>query len=153
MRCSQPMLSPAPALLLVAALSASGPALGCDELVGRLLVKALTPVVRDADCGALGRGGLDVGDHKLQSVCYSSSGPTSTVTATASLTCKTGPHAIFPTSVSDTVTAVAEVRGSDCQITKLDVTAAGGIGRLLIRLFDVNGKAREAIRTAMAGAC
>lgn len=140
------------AISIVSVMGAGG-ALACDELASRLVDKAIRPAVELLDCGGLGKAGLDVGDHHLESVCYSSSGPSSKIEIIADLKCKTGDSALIKSELGERVTATAEVRGSDCQILSIDISASGEVGALLIRAFDVNGKARAALAEALSHAC
>jgi len=65
----------------------------CDELAGKLLATFVAPAIASLGCSELGRAGVDKSDHKLESVCYSSGGPTSSVQVVASLRCHTAPMA------------------------------------------------------------
>lgn len=125
----------------------------CDELVGRLLVKNLKKPIEDADCGPLGKAGLDKPQHKLESVCYSSSGPTSSVAVVATLSCKTSDKALIKSSVAEKVTATMQVSGSDCKVTDIKVAASGEIGKVLAKVFDLDGKARVGLQNALTNAC
>jgi hypothetical protein len=125
----------------------------CDELITRLIEKAIRPAIESLDCGELGKAGIDKSEHHLESVCYTSSGPSSQIEIVVDLKCKTGDNALFKTEATERVTAEAEVRGSDCQIEKIDFSAGGEVGKLLLRAFDANGKAREALQQALARAC
>jgi hypothetical protein len=87
-------------------------AVACDEFAGRLLSNYLSPAIASLGCSALGRAGLDDADHQLESVCYTSSGQTSSVQIVASLHCHTSDAAFIKASVSERVTADATVRGS-----------------------------------------
>ena len=123
------------------------------SLASRLIEKAIRPAIESLNCGQLGDAGLDVGEHHLQSVCYSSSGPSSQIEIVADLKCRTGDKALIKSEVAERATANAEVRGADCQIISIDVSASGEIGALLLRAFDVNGKARDALAEALSKIC
>lgn len=141
------------ALLAVAASPSAGKAQTCDELASRLITKAVRPPIETLDCSALARAGLDRPDHHLRSVCYSSTGPQSTIEIVADLTCRTSDAALIRASVSDRLTAKATVTGSTCKIEHIDINAAGDLGSGLLRAFDVNGMARRSLQEALDKAC
>jgi hypothetical protein len=134
-------------------ISGAPAAFGCDELVSRLLTKAIQPSIESLGCGALGRAGVDKAEHRLRSVCYSSSGANSNVEIIADLTCKTSDQALIRTQVSERVKAIAGVRAADCSILDLKIEPAGDIGKILISAFGVEGKARVALQNALRGTC
>jgi hypothetical protein len=125
----------------------------CDDLAGRLLSSQLSPAIQSLGCSALGRAGVDKADHKLESVCYSSDGAASSVKIVASLRCHTGDAALIPVSVSERVTADAQVRGADCSVQSVNVQASGEIGKILVSAFDVNGRARTALQDGLTKLC
>ncbi len=101
----------------------------------------------------LGLAGLDNGDHHLRSVCYSSTGATSQIEIIADLKCETSDKALIKSEIAERVTVTAEVRGSDCQVINIDISASGEIGGLILRAFDADGEARKALASALAGIC
>ncbi|WP_192355937.1 hypothetical protein [Mesorhizobium mediterraneum] len=125
----------------------------CDEFASRLISSAVDPAVEGLKCEGIGQAGLDKPDHHLQSVCYTSSGSTSHLEIVASLRCKTSDKAFVQASVSDTVTAKAEVRGADCQLLDIDVQTSGAVGKILVRAFNVNGIARTKLQEALDKLC
>lgn len=125
----------------------------CDELVGHLFSKAITPAIEGLGCEGINQAGLDRPDHHLQRVCYTSDGATSSLEVVANLRCKTSDKAFLKASVSDTVTAKAQVRGKDCQLLDIDVSAGGDIGQIFIRSFNVNGIARTKLQSALQKLC
>jgi hypothetical protein len=137
----------------VASIETGTPAFACDDLIGRLITRALKPAVEGFSCGELGFAGLDVAEHRLESVCYTSEGASSQIQIVASLKCRTSDAAFIRSQVSDRLTARATMRGSDCQITDVHVDAESQLGRAFLRSFDVNGKARKALETALENAC
>jgi hypothetical protein len=90
--------------------AASG-AQACDDLADSLLSSYLRPAIQSLGCSELGRAGVNVAEHKLESLCYTSGGPTSSLEIIASLNCHTGDAALIKASVSERVTADAQVRG------------------------------------------
>jgi len=140
------------AVVVLAAVWA-GDALACDDLAGKLLTAHLDPAIKSLGCSALGRAGLDNAEHKLESVCYTSTGPTSTVQIVAGLTCRTSDAAFIKTSLSERVTAEARVRGSDCLVEDVSVKPSGEIGKIFAQAFDLQGRARAALQDALAKVC
>jgi hypothetical protein len=140
-------------LTLGCVLAFTGSAEECDELAGKLLTTYLAPVIGTLGCAELGRAGVDQADHKLESVCYASEGPTSSVQIVASLRCHTGDRALIPVSVSEQVTADAVVRGSDCTVQSARVRPSGEIGKVLARALDLDGRARKALQEGLAKLC
>lgn len=136
--------------MLLAAPTASE---ACDDLVGSILVANLRPSIEDLDCSVLKKAGLDKKGHKLKDLCYESSGPTSRVRVDTSLNCHTSDKAVVPGSVSENVSADADVRGADCQVTDIRVKPSGELGKALASMFDANGKAREALQKGLNQAC
>lgn len=130
-----------------------GPVEACDELAGRLITSAVRPAIEGLGCQDLGRAGLDKAQHRLGSVCYESSGPVSTVAMAAELSCRTGDGALIKASVSERISATAKVRASDCLVLGVELSASGDIGRILLRAFDVEGRARKALQDALAKVC
>jgi hypothetical protein len=133
--------------------AASDATLACDEFAGRLLSTYLSPAIASLGCSALGRAGLDNANHKLESVCYTSSGPTSSVQIVASLHCHTSDAAFIKASVSERVTADATVRGSDCSVQGVTVRPSGDIGKVLSQAFDLDGRARTALQEGLDKIC
>jgi hypothetical protein len=103
--CPIPLIPVSFALML----STGGEVRACDDFADRLLSVQLSPAIASLECSALGRAGLDNADHKLESVCYTSSGPTSSVKIVVSLHCHTSDAAFVKASVSEHVTADAAV--------------------------------------------
>jgi len=136
-----------------AGLAAATPAVGCDELVGKLIAGAVGPSIQALGCSELGKAGLGKADHRLERVCYEYLGAESRVSMTVALTCMTSDSAFIKASISDTMTASARVSASDCQILDLRVDAAGDIGRILLAAFDAEGAARKALQKALDGMC
>lgn len=141
------------ALCVAILMGGSIAARSCDELVGHLFSKAITPAIEGLGCEGINQAGLDRPDHHLQSVCYTSDGATSSLEVVANLRCKTSDNAFLKASVSDTVTAKAQVRGKDCQLLDIDVNAGGDIGQIFIRSFNVNGIARTKLQSALEKLC
>ena len=141
------------ALVTTALAAGQGPVEACDELAGRLIASAVRPAIETLGCRDLGRAGIDRANHRLSSICYESSGSVSTVAMAAVLSCRTGDGAMIPASVSERVEATAKVRASDCLVLGVDVSASGGIGRILLRAFDAEGRARKALQDALAKVC
>lgn len=125
----------------------------CDEFAGRLITGAVAPAIEGLKCEGIGKAGLDKPDHHLKSVCYTSHGATSDLEIVADLRCKTGDKVIIKASISDTVTAKAQVRGADCQLIDVDVQASGDLGRILLRAFNVSGIARTKLQGALDKLC
>jgi hypothetical protein len=141
-------------LIAVVTVGCSGPAAyACDELAGRLLTKIIQPEIEKLGCQGLENLGLNRSEHRLESICYESSGPQSRISIAAMLKCRTGSGALIQSQVSERVRAHAEVRASDCQVLDLSVDAAGSLGKLLLRAFDSNGSARKALQDALSRAC
>jgi hypothetical protein len=149
-RCRCPLLSLGLALALSDMVLAA-PA--CDELAGRLLAKAIRPAIEGLECRGISKVGLDRSEHRLESICYTSSGPQSRIEIASTLKCRTSDRALIKSEVSEHVTAFAVVRASDCQIVDLGVNTSGELGQLLLRAFDVPGKARDALQLALSQAC
>jgi hypothetical protein len=139
--------------VLLAVLAGATSASACDELVSRLIATAVRPSIESLGCGQLGRAGLDYAEHRLESVCYLSSGSESTVNIVSNLKCKTSDAAFVKSQVSEEVSAFARVRGTDCQILALDIRAAGEIGKILLAAFDAEGAARKALQKALDKLC
>ncbi|MGU3420786.1 hypothetical protein [Methylobacterium sp. D54C] len=125
----------------------------CDDLVGSILAANLRPAIEDLDCSVLKKAGLDKKGHKLNGVCYESSGPASHVRVDTSLNCHTSDKALIPSSVSENVSVDADVRGVDCQVTDIRVKPSGELGKALTSMFGANGKAREALQKGLNQAC
>jgi hypothetical protein len=125
----------------------------CDELAGKLLATYVAPAIASLGCSELERAGVDKSDHKLESVCYASEGPSSSVQIVASLRCHTGDRALIPVSISERVTADAVVRGSDCAVQSAGIRPSGDIGRVLAAAFDLNGRARTALQEGLTKLC
>ena len=141
------------ALLLIACASSVGSANACDDLAGKLLSRYLAPAIRSLGCSELNRAGVDKSDHKLESVCYMSDGPTSSVRIVAALHCQTGDRAFIPVSLSERVTADAVVRGADCIVQNVQLRPSGEIGKVLARGLDLDGRARKALQEGLAKLC
>jgi hypothetical protein len=125
----------------------------CDELAGKLLSSYLEPAIKSLGCSALGRAGVDNADHKLESIWYTSSGPTSAVEIVASLHCHTSDAAVIPISISEHVTADAQIRGADCSVQSVNVKPAGEIGKILVSAFNVSGRAGTALQDGLNKMC
>lgn len=125
----------------------------CDELAGKLLSAYLAPAIASLGCSALARGGVDVANHKLESVCYNSAGPTSTVEVNASLQCRTSDAAFIKFQTSDHVKAIATVRGADCRVMDVRIIPSGEVGKVLVRGFGVEGRARAALQEGLTKIC
>ena len=54
---------------------------------------------------------------------------------------------------SSPVEATARVRASACLVLDVDVSASGDIGRVLLRAFDAQGRARKSLQDALAKVC
>jgi hypothetical protein len=127
----------------------NGGAVACDELASRLLSAHLGPAVQSLGCSALGR--LDVADHKLESVCYTSSGPTSYIEIVASLICRTSAAAVVQASASERVTADVQIH--DCSVQRINLRTSGIIGRVLVEGLDAKGRVREALQAGLNKLC
>lgn len=133
----------------------------CDDLVDNLIIAKLRPVIAELDCSVLNKAGLDKKDHKLAGVCYQSTGATSEIRIDTQLRCHSSDQSVpgrllggsSVPSASEDVTAEAKVRGSDCFVIEVVVKPSGELGKLLAKLFDANGKAREALQQALTQAC
>lgn len=130
----------------------------CDELVDHILAVQLAPAIEGADCPF---PGLDKKGHKLVGVCYQSTGPTSHITIDTALNCHASdesiPAKLFggknTPSKTENVTVEAEARGSDCSLVVVQVKPSGELAKLLVPLFDANGKARTALEKGLAQVC
>lgn len=142
----------AAATLAVTVMTASA-AEACDDLADKLLSSYVGPAIKSLGCSELRRAGVDVPQHKLDSICYTSSGPTSSIKITASLNCRTSDAALIKTSVSEHVTAEAEVRGADCHVQNVQVRPSGEIGKILVQAFNVDGLARKALQDGLDKMC
>ena len=127
--------------------------LACDDLADKLLTPQLETAIQSLGCSELGKAGLDVANHKLETVCYTSGGPTSSVEIVVSLNCHTGDKAVIPASISERVTAEAEVRGSDCTVQKAYVKPSGEIGKILAKAMDLDGRGRKALQDGLQKLC
>lgn len=133
--------------------AASRDALACDDFIGNVLSTQLAPAIQSLGCSALGKAGVDVAEHRLERVCYTSSGATSKLEIVAGLRCRTGDKALIPVSISERVTADAEVRGADCSLLSVHVRPSGEIGKILVRAFDADGQARKALEDGLKKIC
>ncbi|NEK35627.1 hypothetical protein [Rhizobium leguminosarum] len=125
----------------------------CDMLVSNLITNAVRPAIKTLGCGDLARAGMDVADHALTEVCYSSNATTSTIDMTAQLHCSTGSGAFISASVSETITAHATINGGSCQVTDVRVNASGELGELALSSLNAEGAARTALQDAMDKVC
>jgi hypothetical protein len=141
------------AIALVIMVTAATSASACDDLADRLLSSYLGPAIQALGCSELGKAGVDVAEHKLESVCYTSSGSTSSVEIVASLSCHTSSAAVIKGSVSERVIADAQVRGADCNVQDIKVRPSGEIGKILIGAFGVNGRAHAALQDGLSRIC
>lgn len=141
------------ALAGAALLVQGGSATACDEFASRLIANQIRPAVGALGCQDLGRAGLDRADHGLEAVCYTSTGPISEIAITAQLGCRTGDAAFIKAQVSERVTVKVQVRAADCAIQGIALTASGEIGKILLRAFDVEGRARSALQEALTKTC
>jgi hypothetical protein len=147
------LIKAAISLLACILVPATGVGAPCDELVSRLLLKHLKNPIENAERGPLGMAGLDKRDHHLESVCYSSNGPVSSVIMVVSLTCKTSDRALIKASVSEKITGTLQITGADCKVSNVNLGAAGEIGKVLLNVFNAQGKARDALQNALTNAC
>jgi hypothetical protein len=144
----------APALLVLAFFAfAPTSALACDEFASRLLATKLAPAIASLGCSALGKAGLDNAGHKLANVCYASDGPNSSIRIVADLNCRTSSAAFIKSSVSESVTVEATVRGSDCSLSNAEVMPSGEIGKVLSQALDLNGRLRSALQDGLNTLC
>jgi hypothetical protein len=130
-----------------------GSAQACDEFASNLLKPHLAQAISALGCSELGRAGLDQADHKLEKVCYASTGPTSSVEIVASLRCHTSSAALLPASVSERVGAEAIVLGSDCTVQGIKLKPSGEIGKILSAALGLNGLARNALQNGLNQLC
>jgi hypothetical protein len=128
-------------------------AVACDDLADKLLSPYLRSAIQSLGCSDLGKVGVDVADHKLESVCYTSSGQTSTIEIVVGLHCYTSDAAFVRASISERVTADAQVRGADCSLQGIHVRPSGEIGKILVKAFDVEGRARKALQDGLSKMC
>lgn len=138
-------------VLVCTALSV-GTVRACDDLADKLLSSYLAPAIQLLGCSELGKAGVDKADHKLENICYTSNGPTSAVEIVASLHCHTG-KAVILVSISERVTADAQVRGADCSVQSVSVRPSGEIGKVLASAFNVDGRARTALQEGLNKLC
>jgi hypothetical protein len=125
----------------------------CDDLADKLLSSFLDPAIKGLGCSELGKAGVDKADHKLESICYTSNGPTSSVEIVASLHCSTSDKALIPASVSERVTADAQVRGADCSVQNASVRPSGEIGKVLASALNADGRVRTALQDGLNKLC
>lgn len=125
----------------------------CDVLVGKLLAKAMRPVVAGLGCGDLANIGLDVADHTLGDVCYVSDAQASKIGMTAHLRCSTGSGALFSSTVSETITAHATIDGVACVVTEVHVDAGGQLAKLVLSALNAEGAARSALQETIDKVC
>jgi hypothetical protein len=52
-------------------------------------------------------------------------------------------------SKTENVTVEAEARGADCQLLSAEVKPSGELAKLLIPLFNANGKAKDALEQGL----
>lgn len=150
-----------PIFAVLASLVATPSSAACDLFVSGVLFRHLAPAVADADCSVLGRAGLDKKDHHLVSVCYESSGPTSHIRIDTQLRCHASDESVMShlfgrrntPSISENVSAEAEVRGQDCHLNYVKVKPSGEISKILVAVFDANGKARKALQDGLNEIC
>lgn len=150
--------STATIILILAALTPVKAFAECDQFIGNILSKHLRPVIENADCPV---AGLDKKGHDLVGVCYESSGPTSHIIIDTHLNCHASGESVVSKlfgarnapSVSENLTVEADVRGADCHLNYVNVKPSGELGKVLVALFDANGKAREALEQGLADAC
>lgn len=133
----------------------------CDEFASKIIEKKLAPAIADLDCTLVKEGGLDKKGHQLKKVCYESSGVTSKIHIETYLRCysssesfvsKIGGEKTQP-SISENADADAEVRGADCKLLNVKVSPSGEISKVLVKWFDVDGKARKALEGGLAEIC
>ncbi|AWB19993.1 hypothetical protein DA075_02800 [Methylobacterium currus] len=125
----------------------------CDQFISGRIADQIRGPIEATDCSYLGRAGVDKANHKLESVCYKSSGPTSSVEINASFSCSTSPAALIKFSTSDRVRATADIRGSDCQVLDVKVNTSGEISKVVLKAFDANGRVRTALQDALNKLC
>lgn len=125
----------------------------CDDLTSKLVASYLDPVIRSLGCGELGKHGLDVPSQKLNSVCYKSSGSSSSIEMVVSLNCHTGPHALIPSSISERVTADVDFELGSCSVQNVQLRPSGEIGKVIFGAFDIDGHARVALQKALNKLC
>jgi hypothetical protein len=125
----------------------------CDMLVSNLITNAVRPAIATLGCGDLASAGMDVADHTLTGVCYTSNATTSMIDMTARLRCSTGSGALISASVSETITAHAMIDGGSCQVSEVRVNASGELGELILSSLNAAGAARAALQDAMDNVC
>lgn len=125
----------------------------CDAFVGRLVSSAIAPEIEKLECEGISKAGLDKPAHHLQSVCYTSNGPTSELEIVADLTCKTSDKAVLKSHISETVTATAEVNGADCKITNFQIKTKGALAQLLLGAFKADAIGRTKLQDALDKVC
>ena len=130
----------------------------CDDLVGMILTKRLTPALDSSGCPL---PGLDKGKHKLNRVCYESAGATSHVTVDTTLTCQASGESVpakllggkNTPSKSENVTVEADARGADCSLIDVKVEPSGELAKVASWLFGADGKARSALQQGLDDVC
>ncbi|MGX5830881.1 hypothetical protein [Mesorhizobium sp. 43Arga] len=125
----------------------------CDAFVGRLVSSAIAPEIEKLKCEGISKAGLDKPAHHLNSVCYTSNGPTSELEIIADLTCKTSDKAVFKSQISETVKAKAQVNGVDCKITNFKIETSGALAQLLLGAFKADAIGRTKLQEALDKVC
>lgn len=133
----------------------------CDDLISGVIKNHLDPVLKGAPCPVVDKIGVDKTDHKLKQVCYESNGPTSKIRMDGEFSCHSSSESVVSKAVGgnnspgfdENVTAVASIKGSDCSIIDVEVSPSGEGAKLLAKLFDAKGKARDALENALKEVC
>lgn len=148
------------ATLALAALNSEN-AFACDELISNAIKTYASPAFAELDCGIFGKAGLNKKGHTINGVCYQSSGPTSHIRIDTTLNCSaSGEGAISKLlggnnrpSVSENVSADADIKGSDCSVLNLKVSVSGAIGKAVADLFGADEKGGKALGDFLKQVC
>lgn len=136
-------------------------ALACDELISNAIRTYASPAFAEVDCNVLGKAGLDKRGHTINNVCYQSSGPTSHIRIDATLNCHASGESVASKilggknkpSVSENVSADADIKGADCSVLDLKVSVSGAIGRAIADLFGADEKGGKALGDFLKQVC
>jgi hypothetical protein len=136
-------------------------ALACDELISNAIKTYTSPAFAELDCGVFGKAGLDKKGHTINNVCYQSSGPTSHIRIDTTLNCSASGESVVSKlvggnnrpSVSENVSADADINGADCSVLNLKVSVSGAIGKAIADLFGADEKGGKALGDFLKQVC
>jgi hypothetical protein len=148
------------ALMLSLSLVSSKAVAECDQSVGSILSKHLSPAIENIECASLKQPQAVAKAHKLLGVCYQFFGKISRVTLEARLSCHDDGSSVDShlfgsenaPGLSENVSVDVEV-GADCQIDDVKAQPIGDLGKLLASSFAENGAARKALQDGLAEGC